>query len=768
MKKYRALWLMNHNTLRPFEVPLLIDMGYEVFCPKMYPYDEGNMSASVDDRYDETLTIPKETLDYLNTIDFYKEIPKQAMDLVNTYFDAAFFGFFPKQLKMLVEGFHGVLVMQPFGLAEGVTYTGVIEQELGISFLEKLEKLEDRFFFGQAYENIAEIEFRYFKNRAVYLPLGLKDAYVKDEWMGGDSKIFFVCPRIKTSPYFQNIYETFQKDFAGFDYVIGGAQPIEVQEDAHVTGYLSKEAYAYHMKHLAVMFYHSREKRHLHYHPLEAVKHGMPLIYLEGGLLEEIAGSRLPGCCRTIREARRKIKRIMRNDQAFIRKVKESQEVLLKPFQYEFCRKQWETEFKKIEAAIEKYKYHEPVKRKKCRLGILLTEGYTGGVLDYTLRFVKCMARGIEESGKNIELVFGHIDHDNFKEKDYFCSIEEAGIPIRPFMWKIVDEEYLNTIMKYHGWFKTYPKGKYCLADDGIHFFEDCDGLILCVDRVPVNFFTLKPYVVVAHDYIQRYLPQMYGTFYEKSLVDLQRNAESVIVMTQPALEDGIQYIGLQSEQIKLTPLMFDAVYVQEDENDWAKEKKDYFIWSTNIAMHKNHRIALRALSDYYAKGGKFACYITGVDTMKFCTDKKYDGSNEYVSMIRKVIQEDSLLKKNLVFCGNMVKEKYYRILKNAKFFMHPGFIDNGNMTAIEAAFLGVPTITGDYPAMRYYEETMKLNMLFFNPFQAKELSRLLIIMEDDYKKRAKLLPKAEVLEQYTIKHTYKKLFNTIVNIFKL
>ena len=99
---------------------------------------------------------------------------------------------------------------------------------------------------------------------------------------------------------------------------------------------------------------------------------------------------------------------------------------------------------------------------------------------------------------------------------------------------------------------------------------------------------------------------------------------------------------------------------------------------------------------------------------------------------------------------------------------MHPGFIDNGNMTAIEAAFLGVPTITGDYPAMRYYEETMKLNMLFFNPFQAKELSRLLIIMEDDYKKRAKLLPKAEVLEQYTIKHTYKKLFNTIVNIFKL
>ena len=208
MEKKRALWLMNHRTLRAFEVPMLIDMGYEVYCPKMFPYDEGNMSASVDYQYDETLTIPAEVLNELNKVDFYKEVPCHILDLMNKYFDIALFGFFPEQLKMLVEGFKGILVMQPFGLSNDMTYTAVIEQTLGISFIEKMQNLGERFFFGQSYENIAEIECRFFQTRSMYLPLGLKDAYVNDNWVGGDNRILFVCPRINTSPYFNNIYST--------------------------------------------------------------------------------------------------------------------------------------------------------------------------------------------------------------------------------------------------------------------------------------------------------------------------------------------------------------------------------------------------------------------------------------------------------------------------------------------------------------------------------------------------------------------------------
>ena len=44
----RALWLINHTTLRQFEVPILQSLGYEVFLPKTFPYDEGNLSASIE------------------------------------------------------------------------------------------------------------------------------------------------------------------------------------------------------------------------------------------------------------------------------------------------------------------------------------------------------------------------------------------------------------------------------------------------------------------------------------------------------------------------------------------------------------------------------------------------------------------------------------------------------------------------------------------------------------------------------------------------
>lgn len=762
MKKYRALWLMNHNTLRPFEVPMLIDMGYEVYCPKMFPYDEGNMSASVDYSYDRSLSIPADVLDQLNQVDLYKQVPQKILDLMNEYFDIAFFGFFPEQLKMLVEGFKGVLVMQPFGLATGVTYTNVIEQTLGISFLHKLENLGERFFFGQAYENLAEIEYRYFRNRAVYLPLGLKDAYVNDKWEGGDNKILFVCPRINTSPYFRNIYKNFKKNFEGFDYVVGGAQPVEVMDDPHVVGYIPKEQYEYNMKHLAVMFYHSQEERHLHYHPLEAVKQGMPLVFMEGGLLDSIAGAKLPGCCKNIKEARHKIKRIMKGDKRLIKRIKESQSVLLKPFQYEYCKEQWKKEFIKIEEAIDNSKVQTTQKKK---VAILLTETYTGGVLDYTMRFVQCMDKGIKEANDNIEIVFGHIDNDVFKKKDYFSGIRKLGITIRPFIWKEIDASYLNTVMQYKGWLKEYPEDKYCIPDDGGYFFEDCDYIILSIDRVPFHFFTTKPYAVVVHDYIQRYLPEQYGNIYEKYVIDVQRDAEAVIVMTQPTLEDGIQYAGLKRDKLRLTPLMFEAIDAEIYKAE--KKEKDYFLWSTNQGRHKNHLIALSALAEYYAKGGKLCCYVTGVGTKYFDPNEKYEENVDYISEVRERIRQDTNLLENLVFCGNMDKKKYYSVLKGAKFFMHPGFTDNGNMTAIDAAFLRVPTISSDYPAMRYYEDKMQLNMRFFDPFDSKELAKLLLEMESESDEQKAKLPLSECLKQYTINHTYKELYDTVKDIFK-
>ena len=51
-KDQRIVWLLNHTTLREFEVPLMRRLGLEVYCPKRFPRNPDNRSASVSDEFD--------------------------------------------------------------------------------------------------------------------------------------------------------------------------------------------------------------------------------------------------------------------------------------------------------------------------------------------------------------------------------------------------------------------------------------------------------------------------------------------------------------------------------------------------------------------------------------------------------------------------------------------------------------------------------------------------------------------------------------------
>lgn len=72
------------------------------------------------------------------------------------------------------------------------------------------------------------------------------------------------------------------------------------------------------MREMRIIFYHSQEPRHIHFHPFEAIKAGMPLVFMSGGILDQFGGSKLPGRCTSIEEARQKIRRILDGDQNLI------------------------------------------------------------------------------------------------------------------------------------------------------------------------------------------------------------------------------------------------------------------------------------------------------------------------------------------------------------------------------------------------------------------------------------------------------------------
>ena len=760
MKK-RILWLYNHSTLMKSEVKILRELGYEVYIPKIPPFD---VSIAIDWASDQLLTVPEDKLRILNSVDFYtSQIPEEAMAVMNSYFQMAIFGVFLEPLKSIVTKFKGIMIFHPFGLEDGMSYTKIIEYNAGIWLLKKIQEVGTRFWFGQSYENLSDIECDLFKKRKIDLPIGMVDTEIVDKWNGSVKKVLFICPRIRISPYYENIYKKFKEDFEDIPHSIGGVQPIPVKGDNSILGYLPQKEYdALYPSH-SVMYYHSTNKRHVHYHPFEAVKCGLPLVFMGGGLLDLLGGEDLPGRCRTLKEAKKKCKRIIGGDRKLAEKIRLSQPILLEKMSYQYCKEKWREALFKIENSVQP----ETLKRTKTKMAFVLPQPYLGGVLDYSLRLISAFKNGGIQKD-NIDVVFAVPEEMREKNNDVLRKIENSGIIVRTFSWETIDETRARKLTALFGFPLSIYRAKYLLMNDGISYFEDCNFLLFLSDRVPPNLLMIRPYGVVIHDYIRRYVPEVFPDELECGMVDFIRRSQCNFTTSLTVAEDAIQYTGLEREKIHLLPLFFSDISVFKN-NLEEKTSAEYIVWATNISRHKNHKIALRALSKYYRSGGKFECYVTGVNTELFGENtaidrKKYtEDQIHYVAEVREIIFGDENLKKNIHFKGLLSKESYYELLEWAQYMLHPGTSDNGNGAVVDAAFLGVPALSSDYPAMRNLDRKLNLAVMFFDKNSEKELCEKLLDCEKNVENMKKRLPELESLRMHSIENP--DLCNTIQNI---
>lgn len=771
----RILWLLNHTTLREFEVPLLIKMGYEVYCPKIYQIGFGDTSASCTDKYDYTLTLPMEIINKLNTVNFNEDIPIYIKDILNKYFDIAMCMFVKNQAKRFAKFFNGQIILRWFGALNETSFTELHNHDT----LELFRMCGNRFWFGCAYENLKEIECDFLRNRTLYMPIGIKKEVSSCKWVGGDKRILFVCPKIETDEYYKKVYTKFKEDFKDFDYIIGGNQLKDVIYDSNVVGYLPKEEYEYNMTHLSCIFYHSREKYHLHYHPIEAVKIGMPLVFLGGGMLDFLGGIKLPGRCNSIKEAKQKIQKLISNDRDFIDRVRSTQKILLERFDNEYCLEHWKKAMSIIEESILENKNKKRTIRK---LGVILPIAYTGGVLDVAKRFCLSLSKGIDKE-KSIKIVFGYPDEQIFEDKDEIIELRENGIECRAFKALNISSKEIDKIQELRGYKATRGRhkdyGYSCILDDNAHSFEDCEYLIYMADRSGSEFpvFTEKPYAMIIHDIIQRYVPESVPRTEEfrHMIVESYKRADHLFALSTPTKMDCIQYSGIESDKISILPLMYDflddncdKIYDVDILKTLKAKEKNFFVWSTNPSPHKNHIRALKSLVKYYQKGGRFDCYITGANTQLL---NPYDKKNnniklsEYILKIHNLILNNAILKKHLHFAGNLKKDYYHILLKNAAFFFHPGYADNGNMAFFDAACLGVPTISHDYPAMRYCSEFTHIGVYFVDAFSVEKAAKALMDMEQHYKEYSMNIPSREVLNNASINNTWKDIFSSVIDV---
>ncbi len=343
----RILWLLNHKTLMPYEAKLLLQLGFEVFVPKVIPKDASFRSGTVDFSYDGSLSIPERALGCLNEFNFYQDVwPTEIVKIVNRYFGSAFVIPHAIQVPEALHKFEGKIFFRAFGLDNTQTYLRALETLYGRKIFATIKAVGDRFWFAEGYEQLHEVEPQLIQRRSLFLPIGVPDSFWKsaNTWTGEDKKIMFVCPNCVTNPYYAAVYTKFKADFGDLPHVIVGTQDAPL-DDHHVIGFVSDEELEQLYRRCAVLYYHSTERRHVHYSPIEAVISGMPIVYFANSLLDQIADNDNEGRVEDIDQGRTIIKRILGGDTALTDRLRKSQEDISYKFSGEYCASVWKQNF---------------------------------------------------------------------------------------------------------------------------------------------------------------------------------------------------------------------------------------------------------------------------------------------------------------------------------------------------------------------------------------------------------------------------------------
>ncbi len=435
-REERVAWLMNHTTLRDSEVPMIRELGLEVYTSKEVPVSKDvtdqsidtTRSMSVDFSEDENSTLPNWVLNRLNRHNFYNDgIPPDIAGLLDGYFGTVIVGGVSLPLlNGIMASYSGRIVVRVFGRETPNNYTQLFTYFGGKSFWKSFKQKQYRFWFTPAYDSITEFEIPALQNRAITLPLTLPDRTWRatNQWVGNDKRVLFFCPRIGSNPeYYGKIYQEFNNHLGHLPHLIAGNQPVPVG-DPHVAGYVSDDQMQSWYREMRVMFYHSREPRHLHYHPLEAVVYGMPLIYMKGGLVEAFMGRDKPGACDSYEEAEQKLQRILDGDEAFTRLVIESQSPVLDTFQPAYVRQVWKDQFLNniMNTAyipdLPPFAQWKPLEKKPLppppvpskngrRIGVYVLMWPFGGVYKYITGLLDTAASLVESSNWKFDLIWG-------------------------------------------------------------------------------------------------------------------------------------------------------------------------------------------------------------------------------------------------------------------------------------------------------------------------------------------------------------------------
>lgn len=747
-----------------FEVSMLINLGYEVFIPKVFGLELKSRSHKTTYEYDQTLSIDTDDLRILNFFDFYgSDYPAKVMNLLNKYFDIVFVMFAKEPMRLLTNYFNGAIYYRIFDLDSSLNYVKLLS-EWDVNYKK------DNVYFAESYPFSYVAEDSYLSKKSIYLPIGLSfDNYQKKEQElinFNNKQLLFVSPAIGVNGYYYDLYENFKRLFKDVSYTVvsdsylGNEEVISDLENHELQNLI--------MTH-DVLFYHSSEARDIPFYIFEAMLYKKPVLFIAGGLLSRLVPHiKLSGMCSTINEAKRKFKQICNGDDKLIEDILRSQDRVLYKVSPGFCEYVWTKNFNNpIPDCVSLPVLNNQAKKRK--LGVILSNNYKGGVLTQAKNICRMLDKEIQVRNIELEIVLYFPKEDDKFYKNEFMTFNLPNVKCREYYWDIVDINVACSIVDLNSEVITLPdscNGLYCYPQDNIGSLLELDYWLVVSDSIPQQLIPLKRYGIICCDYLQRYSSIMSDEL-QKIIINNTRHADCIFVTTPQTLEDVKQYLGIPEYKIQLLPMEFSSCETHNMAT--VQTKGDYFVWVTNAGVHKNHYVIAQALSYYYnVLGGTQKCHVTGVNSEIFDVDKKVKKEMKhflnmsYVKQVRELIEENKL-NRNLVFHGYVRESEYAKLIKGAKFILHGNRDGDDYFSLIESVYYGVPVVSTRYPATEFINERFGLNMLLCDSNNYKDIAMKLKEMEQSHLSYQDILPKATELNQFSWDNISAEYFDSLM-----
>ena len=372
------------------------------------------------------------------------------------------------------------------------------------------------------------------------------------------------------------------------------------------------------------------------------------------------------------------------------------------------------------------------------RVAVFLPIGYRGGTFRLVLNVVRHFA-----TVQSVPVVFG-IPEDHLPVVADELAVllqEQPTVEVRSFSWEQIGRRRAESVIQEAGLVvEQFISEAYQVPVDKAGSFLDCDFWFFVSDRILYPLVPLRPYGILVTDHLQRYVPEIFDLPMYANQAGAPwnfnrnvRNADIAVATSEGTFRDVQSYSGCLGTRLKI-PTTIDLDYFLQLVELAADAKpssssRPYCIWVTNSSQHKNHLEMIHAIRTFYESlAGDLDIVVTGFGADLFDPElpKEQLGrrrplwEHPYVRKVREQVREQlGPWKERLHWKGLLEERDYVAAVKNSRFLIHNVLADNGTFSVVEAAILGRPAISSDYPQMRELDQQFELGLQFFDPLDA-------------------------------------------------